>query len=72
MGVCGETHTGRRQAVRFKLPHPTQSITAAVGERNQPLIERAKKLIIESLARGEGTQGDEVIQGNELTMETTS
>lgn len=72
MGVCGETFDGRRQAVRFKLPEPTQSILTATGHpKHLPLIERAKNIIIESLARGEGVKGDELMEGHELTLETT-
>lgn len=72
MGVCGETFDGRRQAVRFELPKHFDSDAAAMNDPAVlPLIERAKNAVIESLARGEGVKGDELMEGHELTLETT-
>jgi hypothetical protein len=78
LGVCGEyMHDGElhRQAVKFEVRKyplkPGMAALSAILEANKEYVEQAKEMIIESLARGEGVVGDNVMEGNELTLETT-
>jgi hypothetical protein len=68
-GVCGETYDGRRQAVRFAVKHCSNTKDALT--KYAALVEQAKEIVVESLARGEGVRGDDVMEGNEIPMEIT-